>query len=129
MPERFSDREFLWNDIERNEKSSKALLARNLIFALPRELSEEDRIKLLEQFVKENFTDKGMIADVNIHNPDASDGLEQPHAHILLTLRQIDENGNWKPKCKKEYILDENGERIFPDLQINILKKITLISG
>lgn len=112
VPERFSDREYLWNDVERFEKSSNSQLARNLIFAIPRELSEDDRIRLIEEFVKENFTDKGMIADVNIHNPDASDGLEQPHAHILLTLRRIDKNGKWLSKCKKEYVLDENGERI-----------------
>ena len=53
-----------------------------------------------------------MIADCNIHNPLASDNGEQPHAHILLTLREIDEHGKWKPKCRKEYILDENGEKI-----------------
>ena len=55
---------------------------------------------------------KGMIADCNIHNPMASDHEEQPHAHILLTLREIDKQGKWKPKCRKEYILDENGEKI-----------------
>ena len=53
-----------------------------------------------------------MIADCNIHNPMASDHEEQPHAHILLTLREIDSEGKWKPKCRKEYILDENGEKI-----------------
>ena len=53
-----------------------------------------------------------MIADCNIHNPTASDNEEQPHAHILLTLREIDEKGNWKAKSRKEYILDENGEKI-----------------
>ena len=53
-----------------------------------------------------------MIADCNIHNPLASDNEEQPHAHILLTLREIDSEGKWKPKCRKEYILDENGEKI-----------------
>lgn len=52
-----------------------------------------------------------MIADCNIPNPLTSDNEEQPHAHILLTLRKIDEQGNWEPKSKKEYILDENGEK------------------
>mgnify|MGYP003082467294 CR=1 FL=1 len=55
--------------------------------------------------IEENFTSKGMIADCNIHNPTASDNEEQPHAHILLTLREIDEQGKWKPKSRKEYIL------------------------
>ena len=108
----FSDREYLWNSVEKIEKSKNSQLARNLLFTLPRELNEEDRIKLISEFIEENFTSKGMIADCNIHNPTASDNEEQPHAHILLTLREIDEKGNWKPKSRKEYILDENGEKI-----------------
>ena len=112
IPKEFSNREFLWNSVEKIEKSKNSQLARNLLFTLPRELNEEDRIKLISEFIKENFTSKGMIADCNIHNPTASDNEEQPHAHILLTLREIDEQGNWKAKSKKEYILDENGEKI-----------------
>lgn len=108
----FSDREYLWNSVEKIEKSKNSQLARNLLFTLPRELNEEDRIKLISEFIEENFTSKGMIADCNIHNPLASDNEEQPHAHILLTLREIDSEGKWKPKCRKEYILDENGEKI-----------------
>ena len=112
IPKEFSDREYLWNSVEKIEKSKNSQLARNLLFTLPRELNEEDRIKLISEFIEENFTSKGMIADCNIHNPLASDNGEQPHAHILLTLREIDEHGKWKPKCRKEYILDENGEKI-----------------
>ena len=108
----FSDREYLWNSVEKIEKSKNSQLARNLLFTLPRELNEEDRIKLISEFIEENFTSKGMIADCNIHNPLASDNEEQPHAHILLTLREIDKQGKWKPKCRKEYILDENGEKV-----------------
>ena len=112
IPKEFSNREYLWNSVEKIEKSKNSQLARNLLFALPRELNEEDRIKLISEFIEENFTSKGMIADCNIHNPTASDNEEQPHAHILLTLREIDKQGKWKPKCRKEYILDENGEKI-----------------
>ncbi len=112
IPKEFSNREYLWNSVEKIEKSKNSQLARNLLFTLPRELNEEDRIKLISEFIKENFTSKGMIADCNIHNPMASDNEEQPHAHILLTLREIDEKGNWKAKSRKEYILDENGEKI-----------------
>ena len=112
IPKEFSNREYLWNSVEKIEKSKNSQLARNLLFTLPRELNEQDRIKLISEFIEENFTSKGMIADCNIHNPMASDHEEQPHAHILLTLREIDEKGNWKPKCRKEYILDENGEKI-----------------
>ena len=112
IPKEFSNREYLWNEVEKIEKSKNSQLARNLLFELPRELDEEDRIKLISEFIEENFTSKGMIADCNIHSPMASDNEEQPHAHILLTLREIDEKGNWKPKSRKEYILDENGEKI-----------------
>ena len=112
VPKEFSNREYLWNEVEKIEKSKNSQLARNLLFELPRELNEQERIKLISEFIEENFTSKGMIADCNIHNPMASDHEEQPHAHILLTLREIDEKGNWKPKCRKEYILDENGEKI-----------------
>ena len=112
IPKEFSNREYLWNSVEKIEKSKNSQLARNLLFTLPRELKEKDRIKLISEFIEENFTSKGMIADCNIHNPMASDNEEQPHAHILLTLREIDEKGNWKPKSRKEYILDENGEKI-----------------
>ena len=112
IPKELSDREYLWNSVEKIEKNKNSQLARNLLFTLPRELSEEDRINLISEFIEENFTSKGMIADCNIHNPMASDNEEQPHAHILLTLREMDREGNWKPKCRKEYILDEKGEKI-----------------
>lgn len=112
IPKEFSNREYLWNEVEKIEKSKNSQLARNLLFELPRELNEQDRIKLISEFIEENFTSKGMIADCNIHNPPASDNEEQPHAHILLTLREMDREGKWKPKCRKEYILDENGEKI-----------------
>ena len=112
IPKEFSNREYLWNSVEKIEKSKNSQLARNLLFTLPRELNEEDRIRLISEFIEENFTSKGMIADCNIHNPMASDHEEQPHAHILLTLREMDSEGKWKPKCRKEYILDENGEKI-----------------
>ncbi|MCK6130192.1 MobQ family relaxase [Parvimonas micra] len=112
IPKEFSNREYLWNSVEKIEKSKNSQLARNLLFTLPRELNEQDRIKLISEFIEENFTSKGMIADCSIHNPMASDHEEQPHAHILLTLREMDSEGKWKPKCRKEYILDENGEKI-----------------
>lgn len=112
IPKEFSNREYLWNEVEKIEKSKNSQLARNLLFELPRELNEQNRIKLISEFIEENFTSKGMIADCNIHNLPASDNEEQPHAHILLTLREMDREGKWKPKCRKEYILDENGEKI-----------------
>ena len=96
IPKEFSNREYLWNEVEKIEKSKNSQLARNLLFTLPRQLNEQERIKLISEFIEENFTSKGMIADCNIHNTMASDHEEQPHAHILLTQEKwiVRENGN-----------------------------------
>jgi len=75
---------------------------------LPVELPREDQLKLLREYCQEQFVSKGMIADVAYH--DKGDG--NPHAHVLVTLRPMDERGRWLPKCHKVYDLDENGQRI-----------------
>lgn len=80
----------LWNQVEASEKRKDSQLAREVEVALPRELSAEARTSLVRSFVQEEFISKGMIADVAIHNPKASDGHEQPHAHIMLTMRNLD---------------------------------------
>lgn len=79
-----------------------------MIIALPKELSQSENIALIRQYCKEQFVDKGMCCDFAVH--DKGDG--NPHAHLLLTMRALDENGKWLPKSKSEYVLDENGERI-----------------
>ena len=81
------DREQLWNAVEACEKRKDAQLAREFEIALPRELSPEARIELLRGFVRQEFVSRGMIADMSIHCPKAADGLDAPHAHVLLTLR------------------------------------------
>ena len=107
-PPEFSDRAALWNSVERTEKQWNSQLARRIIMALPKELSHEENLKLVRQYCQEQFVDTGMCCDFAIH--DEGDG--NPHAHILLTLRALDENGKWLPKARKVYDLDENGERI-----------------
>lgn len=111
IPKEFQDRNFLWNSVELNEKASNAQLARNFIIALPKELSFEENKKLIIDFIQENFVSKGMIADLAIHD-ESNEGNKNIHAHIMTTIRPINEKGQWQPKSKKEYILDENGERI-----------------
>lgn len=111
VPKEFQDRSFLWNSVELNEKASNAQLARNFIIALPKELSFEENKKLITDFIQENFVSKGMIVDLAIHN-ESNEGNNNIHAHIMTTLRPINEKGEWQAKSKKEYILDENGERI-----------------
>ena len=108
VPRQFADRQVLWNSVEAAEKQWNAQLCRRLILALPRELSLEDNQQLLRQYCQEQFVSKGMIADVALH--DDNDG--NPHAHVLLTMRPMDENGKWLPKARKVYDLDENGDRI-----------------
>jgi len=84
------DRQTLWNMVERAEKRKDAQLAREVEITLPRELTKEQQIELVRSFIRDEFVSKGMVADVAIHRPDASDGDEQPHAHVLLTMRPLD---------------------------------------
>ena len=107
-PPAFSDRSTLWNSVELSEKSNNAQLAREVEIALPVELPREEQTRLVREYCSSQFVSKGMIADFNLHDT----GGGNPHAHILLTMRPLDERGAWLPKSKKEYVLDENGERI-----------------
>ena len=90
VPAWLFDRQTLWNMVERSEKRVDAQLAREVEITLPRELSHDEQITLVREVVREHFVAKGMVADIGIHRPEASDGLEQPHAHVLLTLRRLD---------------------------------------
>jgi Ti-type conjugative transfer relaxase TraA len=92
-PEAWSDRERLWNDAEAFEVRKDAQLAREVEFAIPREMSERDGIELARDFVRGEFVDQGMIADLNVHWDMAEDGMPKPHAHVMLTMRAVDENG------------------------------------
>jgi hypothetical protein len=82
-------RETLWNRVELAEKRKDAQVAREIEISLPRELSPDQRVELVRSFVKQHFVERGMVADIAIHCPRASDGKEQPHAHIMLTLRPL----------------------------------------
>ena len=107
-PQEFSDRGTLWNSVEKIEKSKNSQLAREIEVALPKELDREKQINLVREYVKENFVKVGMCADIALH--DKNDG--NPHCHILLTMRPLNEDKTWGAKSKKEYILDENGEKV-----------------
>lgn len=90
------------------EKARNSQLAREIEIALPAELDQEQQIQLVREYVKDNFVSVGMCADVAIH--DKKDG--NPHAHIMLTMRPLEQCGEWGAKSKKEYILDKGGQRI-----------------
>ncbi len=87
------DREKLWNYVESCEKRKDAQLAREIQVSLPRELTLEQNIELIKEFVQKEFIDKGMIADVAIHTDKSSDGELQPHAHVMLTMREVTMEG------------------------------------
>lgn len=86
---RWLDRETLWNEVEAGEKRKDAQLARDIEISLPRELGRAEAIRLARDFVREQFVDRGMVADLNVHWTRAADGELQPHAHVMLTMREI----------------------------------------
>lgn len=92
-PAEFADREKLWNAVEKAEKRKDAQLAREVEFALPRELSKEDAIELAREFVEAEFVAEGMIADLNVHWDIGEDGQPKPHAHVMLTMREVGPDG------------------------------------
>jgi Ti-type conjugative transfer relaxase TraA len=92
-PERFADRSTLWNEIEAIEKRKDAQLSREVEFSIPREMTEAQGIALARDFVREQFVDRRMVADLNVHWDIGEDGLAKPHAHVMLSTRSVDENG------------------------------------
>ena len=92
-PQEFADREKLWNAVEAAEKRKDAQLAREVEVAIPRELTKEQGIELAREFVEAEFVEKGMIADLNVHWDIGADGQPKPHAHIMLTMREVDGEG------------------------------------
>ena len=102
------DRETLWNAVEENEKTKDSRLAREFVVALPIELSKAQWERLLSDFVSDTFVSDGMCADVAIHDPYPPG--HNPHAHILLTVRPLDEKGKWQYKTEKEYLCVKNGK-------------------
>ena len=107
-PEKYKNRELLWNAVQKVERRSDARLARVIDVALPKEFSRELQIQILNKYVREQFVSKGMCADVAIH--DKGDG--NPHAHIMLTTRAFNPDGTWSKKEKSVYKLDGVGNKI-----------------
>lgn len=105
-PEWAHDRAKLWNEVEKIEIAKDARTAREIEVAIPAELSKEQQIELTREYAQ-TFADQGMVADWSIH--DKQDG--NPHAHIMLTTRPFEANGEWGQKAKKEYILDRDGNK------------------
>ena len=107
-PPEWKDRSVLWNAVEKNEKTKDSRLAREFVPALPIELTPAQWQELLTDFIQNNFVADGMCADVAVHDPYPPG--HNPHAHIMVTVRPLDEKGNWQYKTEKEYLCVRNGE-------------------
>ena len=107
-PQEWQDRSVLWNAVEAAEKTKDSRLAREIVVALPVELNEAQWKDLLTEYVTDCFVDDGMCTDVAIHDPYPVG--HNPHAHIMLTVRPLDEKGKWQYKTEKEYLCVRNGE-------------------
>lgn len=110
-PLRFGDHETLWNEVELIEKNKNARLARAIYFTLPneKEFNHEIYIRMAREFIQESFVSKGMCADFAIH--DKGDG--NPHVHVMLTTRSLDEKGRWLCKQRKNYLRNPDGSKIY----------------
>lgn len=108
-PAEFSDQSILWNAVEKIEKAKNSQLAREIEIALPAELTREQNISLVREYVNRHFVAAGMCADICVHDT----GGGNPHAHIMLTMRPFEQGGEWGAKQKKEYILDPQGGKIY----------------
>ena len=112
-PPSFSDRETLWNAVEKVERGKKAQLAYSFDIALQNEFSMEENIGLARQFLLQNFVNRGMAVDFAVHSPDKEDGgIRNPHFHVMCPIRPIEPDGKWGNKQRREYLLDEHGNRI-----------------
>ena len=107
-PAEWKDRGLLWNAVEENEKTKDSRLAREFVPALSIELTPAQWQELITDFIQNSFVAEGMCADVAIHDPHPPG--HNPHAHIMLTVRPLDEQGNWQYKTEKEYLCVRNGE-------------------
>ena len=105
-PKEWSDRSVLWNAVEEAEKTKDSRLSRELVIALPVEFDLSVWERMLQEYIKRNFVNRGMCADLCIHDTDG----HNPHAHIMLTVRPLNKDGTWQRKTEKEYLCVRNGE-------------------
>jgi Ti-type conjugative transfer relaxase TraA len=99
-PKRMRDRQDLWNEVETTEKRKDAQFAREVEFAIPRELTREQGVALAREFVQREFVARGMVADLNVHWDMRADGEAKPHAHVMLTMREVTSEG-FGPKVRE----------------------------
>lgn len=107
-----SDREKLWNEVDKvekqNSKTESPRLATEVLLSLPNDLDREVQTELAKDYVQNEFVNNGMVADISIHRDD----VNNPHAHVLLTTRPFNEDQTWGKKSVSKYRFDENGNHI-----------------
>lgn len=122
-PKEYANRSTLWNAVEKIERAKDAQLCREFELALPIEMTKEQQIKIVEKFAEDKLIAQGMVVDIAIHNPPVTNDRHQPvdeqgkvtndvtkmqfinpHAHILATVRPLDEHGKWQKKSQIEYV-------------------------
>ena len=112
----YADRETLWNAVEKAERGKKAQLAYSFDIALQNEFPMQENIDLARQFLLDNFVSRGMVVDFAVHQPDKEDGgISNPHFHVMCPIRPIEPDGRWGNKQRREYVLDEHGERVLDE--------------
>ncbi|CAK9885325.1 MAG: Mobilization protein A [Candidatus Erwinia impunctatus] len=79
----------LWNEVEKVERQNNGQTARYFDVAIPAELNNDDKKRLVLEYCQKNFVEKGMIADIAFHDLDS----DNPHAHVMLTLKTIGPEG------------------------------------
>ncbi len=115
-PPEYADRETLWNAVEEAERGKKAQLAYSFDIALQNEFSMRENLDLARQFLSDNFVSRGMVVDFAVHSPDKEDGgISNPHFHVMCPIRPIEPDGKWGNKQRREYVLDEHGERVLDE--------------
>ena len=115
-PPEYADRETLWNAVEKAERGKNAQLAYSFDIALQNEFSMEENIDIARQFLLDNFVNRGMVVDFAVHQPDKEDGgISNPHFHVICPIRPIEPDGSWGNKQRREYVLDEHGERVLDE--------------
>ncbi len=111
-PEWTKDRQRLWNEVDKvekdNAKTKNPRLAKEVLLSLPNDFDREVQTELTKDFIKSEFVDKGMVADISIHRDD----MNNPHAHVLLTQRPFNSDGTWGKKTKTRTRYDEKGHAI-----------------
>ena len=107
----------LWNEVLKIEKSADAQFGRSFEFALPKEWSRQEQIQYTADYIKKTFVDKGMCADWSIH--DKGDG--NPHVHLLLTMRPFNPDHSWGKKEVKDwdFVRDKNGNIVIDESHPN----------